>query len=260
MAKRHYRKPHRYKRKKPIFRKRFFGLGILGFVVLVTLSYCLFFLEVFQIEKIIISGDDKVAKEDIEFLAEQRLENKILFFKTKSIFAVDLAQIKRDILNQFPQIAEVEVSRGFFDAVNIVVKKRQSLAQWCGERCFLLDQEGIIFEEIFEARPGLVLIKTLSGSAELGERVIEKESLSQVFELKAEIEEKMEILIEEAFLASEERLNLKTFEGWEIYFNLKGDLSWQITELKLVLEKQISPQRRDELEYIDLRFSRVYYK
>ena len=59
---------------------------------------------------------------------------------------------------------------------------------------------------------------------------------------------------------SEKRLNTKTSEGWEIYFNLKGDLNWQITELGLVSEKQIPLEDRGELEYIDLRFSRVYYK
>lgn len=256
-----YRKPHRYKRKKPIFHQRFFWLGILALIVAGGIFYCLFFLEAFQIEKIIVSGDNKVAKEDIEFLAGQRLESKILFFKTKSIFAVDLGQIKKYILNYFPQIAEVKISRGFFDAVNVIVTERQALAVWCqDEKCFLLDQEGIIFEEVIEDKPELVLIKNESGINELGKRVIEKELLSQVLEIKAQVEGNTGIPVKEAFLVSEERLNMKTAEGWEIYFNLKGDLGWQITELKLVLEKQIPLDKRGKLEYIDLRFSRVYYK
>jgi len=255
-----YRKPHRYKRKKSILKSRFFWLGIFALIVAGGIFYSLFFLEVFQVKKMIVNGDDKVSKEDIEFLAGQRLESKILFFKTKSIFAVDLGQIKKDILDHFPQIAEVKASRGFFDAVNIIVIERQALAVWCGERCFLLDGEGIIFEEVIEAQPDLVLIKNESGINELGEKVIEKELLSQVLEIKAQVEGNTGILVKEAFLASEERLNMKTAEGWEIYFNLKGDLGWQITELALVLEKQIPSEQRNKLEYIDLRFSRVYYK
>jgi len=63
-----------------------------------------------------------------------------------------------------------------------------------------------------------------------------------------------------AIIVSEERLNIAVSEGWEIYFNTEGDLDWQIKELWIVLEKQISPEKRKNLEYVDLRFSRVFYK
>ncbi|MBA7622199.1 Cell division protein FtsQ [subsurface metagenome] len=256
-----YRRPHRYRRKKPIFRKRFFWLGILSILVFIGVFYSLLFLEAFQVGKIIVSGEEKVSKEDVEFLAERRLESKVLFFKTKSIFTVDLKQIKRDILNHFPQIAEVKVSRGFFDAVNIVVRERIGVALWCqDEQCFLLDNEGVIFEEVSEIKPGLLLIKTQAGLAELGETVIDGDQLSQIFDIRLKLAERTKIFFAGASLISEERLDVKTTEDWQIYFNLKGDLDWQITELSLVLEKQISPERRDRLEYIDLRFSRVYYK
>ena len=261
MKKRHYRRPHRYKKKKSFFRKRFFWLGIFALIVFTSLFYCLFFLEAFQIEKIIVTGEKKIAKQDIEFLVEQKMENRILFLRTKSIFAVDLGQIKRDIFNQFPQIAEAEVSRSFFDAVNIVVVERQGAAYWCQEEnCFLLDNQGIIFEEVAEIKPGLILINTIQpGLVALGGRVIDKDSLAQIFEIMSKLTAHAKISIIEAVLVSEERLNMETTEGWQVYFNLKGNIDWQITELALVLEKQIPPEQRDKLDYVDLRFSRVYY-
>lgn len=260
MAARHYRKPHSYKRKKPILRQRFFWLGILIALMLFSAFYFLLFSKTFQITKIIVTGEEKVVKGDIESLAEQKLESSILFLKTKSIFTVDLGQIKEDILNQYPQIAQAQVSRGFLDAVKIEITERQALAVWCSVNCFLLDGEGIIFEQIPETEADLFIIRTESSSGKLGDKVIEKALLSQVFEIKTQTEGNAGIPVQEAFLVSEERLNLKTTEGWQIYFNLRGDLNWQITELKLVLEKQISLQKRGKLEYIDLRFSRVYYK
>ena len=262
MVKKYYRKPHQYKRKKPIFRKRFFWLGTLTLFVVGALSYFLFFSSIFQIEKIIVSGEEKIAKEDIELLAERRLENKVLFLKTKSIFSVNLGQIRQDILNVFPQIAEIEISRGFFDAINILVIERVGLATWCVEdNCFLLDNEGVIFEEV-HGEPDLLKIvdKQNLDSLVLGQKVIEDEKLNQIFEVRSRLAESIKIFIKEVAIISEERLNVQTPEGWEIYFNLKGEIDWQITELALVLEKQISPERRGELEYIDLRFSRVFYK
>ena len=260
MVKRYYRKPHRYKRKKPIFRQRFFWPGILVLIAAGAIFYSLFFLEVFQVKKMIIGGNEKIAKEDIESMVEQRLESRIFFLKTKSIFAVDSEQIRKDILDRFPQIAMVKVSRGFFDAVSIVIAERQALAVWCADKCFLLDGEGIIFEEVFEANPGLLLLKTESAAGELGREVIDKELLSQILGIKEKTEASAKISVGEALVVSEERLNMKTFEGWQIYFNLKGDLDWQITELGVVLEKQIPSEKRGRLEYVDLRFSRVYYK
>jgi hypothetical protein len=60
--------------------------------------------------------------------------------------------------------------------------------------------------------------------------------------------------IVEISIISNERLNIKTFEGWLIYFNPKEDLDWQTQKLDLVLEKQIPLEKREELEYIELRF------
>jgi len=55
-------------------------------------------------------------------------------------------------------------------------------------------------------------------------------------------------------------LDVKTAEGWEIYFNLEENLSWQLTQLYLLLERKISPEERRTLQYIDLRFNKIYYK
>ena len=61
-------------------------------------------------------------------------------------------------------------------------------------------------------------------------------------------------------LVSNSRFNAKTQEGWEIYFNPKENLDWQLTELALVLKQKIPPDERKNLEYIDLRFNKVYIK
>jgi len=50
------------------------------------------------------------------------------------------------------------------------------------------------------------------------------------------------------------RVNVKTSGHWEIYINPKESVEWQVEKLRAVFEKNISPERRGELEYIDLRF------
>lgn len=255
-----FRKPYRIKKQKSIIFSRFFWLGVLFFVFIISIFYFLFFSQTFQIEKIIVTGEEKVAKEDLKLLVEKKLESKILFFKTKSIFLVNLNEIKKDILNNFPQVAEVEIGRGLPDTLNIIVVERSGLTVWCqAEQCFLVDNEGVIFEEIFDVDPKAFQIKNLAQVPELklGDKVIEKEKLNQILDIESKLRDNLKISLTTVTIISDERLNAKTAEGWEIYFNPEGQLEWQLTKLRAVLDEEILPENRKNLEYIDLRFGNL---
>jgi len=58
-------------------------------------------------------------------------------------------------------------------------------------------------------------------------------------------------------MVSQDRINVQTEQGWKIYFNPQEDISWQITKLSSVLEKEIPPEDRENLEYIELRFGNL---
>lgn len=236
------------------------ALGFLTLAVAGAAFYGLFFWQVFWVEKITISGEQKIAKEEISSLVEKNLENKVLFLKTKSILKIDAGQIKTDILNAFPQIASAEVKKSFFDAISVKITERIAAALWCeNDDCFLLDAEGVIFEEA-PLDFGLILVETTQSpdGLFLGQTAVAQDKIAQILEIKSKLAE-AKIAIDKVVF-SDGRLDVETSEGWTIRFNLKGDLDWQVIELKLTLEKQISPEKRKNLEYIDLRFSRVYYK
>jgi len=250
-----YRRPHRFKKKKLVFRNKFFWLGILIFVFISSLFYFLFFSFTFQLEEIVITGEKRASTEILKELVENRLENKILFIRTKSIFSVNLGKIREDILNNFPQIAEVEISRGFPDVLNILVVERLEVAYWCqGEQCLLLDNEGVIFGD-FSTEKDLIKIMDERdlGTFLLGEKVIEKEDLSKILTIRDKIKSDFKILLEE-FILDEEKLTVLVEDNWEIYFDLEGDVDWQLTKLNAVLEEKIPKDRRGDLEYIELRF------
>ena len=275
-----YKKPHRYKGKKSIFHYRFFWLGVLIPIIIGVIFYFLFLSETFQVKKIIVTGEKKVSTEDIMLFVGERLENKILFFfQTRSIFSVNLDEIKKDILNDLLHLAEVKIDRKFPDTLNVMVVERFAAAIWCQtrqnsleenlggqeEQCFLIDNEGIIFERIEEDKTELLKIKnlTLNEDLKLGERVVGKEKMGQIMKINSSLTN-LNLKIVEAALVTEKRLDLKTEKGLEIYFNLERDLDWQIVRLKLVLEeileKKILPESGKNFQYIDLRFEKVYCK
>lgn len=251
-----FRKPYRIKRKRSILKSRFFWLGFLFLVFVATIFYFFVFSSFFQVKRIIISGNERVLEEEIVAIVEDNLEKKILFFPTKSIFLINLNKVKKDVLNNFPQIAEIEIGRGFPDALNIIVVERLAMAVFCKmEDCFLLDNEGVIFEET-QLEGDLIKIidkQKIDGTAVLGEKVIEKDYLEKILKIQKNLSEELKIGTK-GFLVFSERLNVKTADGWEIYFDPKGDSNWQITKLGLVLKEKIPPENRKDLEYIELRF------
>jgi cell division septal protein FtsQ len=259
MRRNQWRKPHRYKRKKSILRSRFFWFWILIFFFVGAVFYFLFLSETFQAEKIVVAGQEKASKEEIERIMEGKLENRIFFFPTRSIFSVCLIEAKEEILSTFPQIAEVEIKRSFPDVLNVLVKERSGSAVWCQkDKCFLLDNEGIIFEE---TSPETDLVKIINqqnvGYLLLGEKVIDKDSLSRILSIASELKDNLEIPIKEFIISAREELTVLTIEGWQIYFNLEEDLEWQLTKLNVVLEEKVPPESRKDLEYIDVRFGNL---
>lgn len=236
-----YKKPYRIKKKKSILRSRFFWFGLLFLAVIWAILYFLFFSGIFQIEKVIITGGKVVSEENIKTLIPK-----------KNIFLIDTQKIEKNILNGFSQIAEIEIHRGFPDALNILVIERSAVALWCEEDCFLADHEGVI---IGKAPPESDLTR-IYGAKEM----LNKEKIASILEIQRALSEDFGVTTTQAVIVSERRLDVKTSEGWEAYFDSEGDLAWQLQELGLVLEKQITPEKRKKLEYIDLRFSRVFYK
>ncbi|HDL74870.1 MAG TPA: FtsQ-type POTRA domain-containing protein [bacterium] len=260
MIKKSYRKPYRIKKKKSIIRNRFFWFGLLILIIIISFFYFLFFSNTFQTKEVIITGEREISKHDIYESIQEKLENKISFLKTKSIFLINTNELEKDILNNFPKIDKVKIKKRFPESLNITIVERTSSASWCKEEiCFLLDNKGIIFEQAQDSSD-LIKIIDMRNNREfsLSDKVIEPNLLSQIIEINSKL--KKDIKIAKVYIQPNKELNIKTIDDWEIYLNLNEDIDWQLTKLNLVLEKQIPFEKRDELDYIDLRFTKVYFK
>jgi len=257
---RRYRKSLRVKRKKPIYKNGVFWITIFFFLVSGGIFYLLFLSPFFQIREIKISGaassNEKVSSEQILSQVQAKIEQKLLFFTTRSIILVNLKQIKKEILEKFPQIAEVYFKIKFPAILELEIEERKPFAIFnFEENYFFIDKKGVIFEEVSEDEFTLPKIKNslLTEKPKLGERVIDEELISKILKISSELEN-LKVKIVEVKIVSDERINIKTSQDWEIYFDPNKDLSWQLTKLKVDLENLIPFERRKDLEYIELRF------
>ena len=256
-----YQKSYRMKKRKSVLKSLLFWQAMLVLLCLGGLLYFFFISSVFQVKNINVSGEQKVSREEILSKVDGDLSNHFLFFKTKSIFLANAAAMRQDLMDSFPQLAGVAFARHFPSSIDVKVTERQGVAFWCGSKCFLVDNAGVIFEKVSANPPNLIKLEVAGATStpKLGEKIVDSATLTSVLDIKSKMEG-IGLKVSRASVVSADRANFLTDEGWEAYFNLKGDVDWQITELNLVLEKEISAQERGRLQYIDLRFTRVYYK
>jgi len=65
----------------------------------------------------------------------------------------------------------------------------------------------------------------------------------------------------EKFTLSAGKITVRMKEGWEAYFQRDTqDIPLELLKLNLILKKELPPEKRKNLQYIELRFSKSYYK
>lgn len=265
-------------RKKAIKRQRFFKSRLffdilLGVILFSALAYLLFFSKVFKINNIQIISPQEIPKERVSQIVSGQMQT--------SFFLVDSKKIAQTISKEFPVALMVEVKKGLPGNIFIEIKPRIAQTIWCftapklsaeagsGEpsACFLADQQRIIFASISPESPKNDLIFV---NSELSPKEIFSEVCS--FNLIERIIETNKVLNDFGFFnpVFEEKLNgflnVKILDpsngagGWQVFFNPKQDLSSDMLKLRLLIDKEITPEKRKTLEYIDLRFSKAYYK
>ena len=261
--------------KKSIFKRPIFWYLILFLILISVVFYFLLFSPNFQVKNIIISGNEKTSLEGIKNIVENNVNKKIISFldwtlESGSIFLVRPEKVEKDILEKFPIIEKIKIDKNLPQTLMLSIIERKPLGVFCdskitdNQQCFLIDENGVIFELLAAVPNGYPIVRQILNQPQLfvGEDLIEKNIMNIISKVKKNLKDNFQIDIEEAFITSPLRLDVKTSENWQIYFNLDADsdINLQLTKLNLLLSVKISPETRKNLQYIDLRFDRAYYK
>ena len=256
------------KKKKSLIRliifSKFFWLSFLVLLFLSAGFYLFIFSSFFQIKEIKISNNQEISTETLENVVKEQIETKIFLFNSKSIFLANTKEISQDILDKFPQIAKADVKRNFPNTLNLIVNKKQAVGVFVfDDNNFYIDKQGIIFkkEKMDFIPEEILIIKNLfnpNPNLELGEKAIEENKLNQILKIESKLKNDLKINFKQISIVSERRLDVETTQGWKIYFNSEKDIDWQLSELDSLLAKRISSNQEKNLEYIDLRFEKIY--
>ncbi len=245
---------------------------IVWFVVVAGLTigvvYLFFFSKIFNVREISINNGTFVSNSEIRETADNYLEERKLFIpRFSNIFFVDSDKVQALISEKFPQVKNVEVEKKLLHTLAISLDKKEAVGSWCfkqDNKCFYFDKNGIAFDTAADSSGSLLLsVEDENGQFEkLGQQVVDADLLNFILKSQTELE-KLKISLAEFIIPAGEkfRLDAQTASGWKIYFSTSDDLKDQINTLNTFLSQKISPDKRDQLQYIDLRIpNRVYYK
>lgn len=252
-----YKKPYKIKKKKSVFRNNNFLFFSLFLTIFVGTFYFFIFSSFFQVRAIEISGLQKISQENFQNIIDKNIQKKIFLFSSKNIFLADFGKISKEALNEFPQLDTIKIKRKLPHAITINAEEKKPAAVLVfNDRKFFIDRKGIIFEEIKDSLSDLPIltIDGLSENLNLGSEIISADRLAKIISANNRLRSDLTININNFNIVSPEKLAVKTKGGWEFYLNIEADIDWQITKLSVVLQEKIPPEKRRDLEYIELRF------
>ncbi len=199
----------------------------------------------------------KIPKQNFENTITDNLQKKIFIFSNKNIFLADIGKIKKETFKQYAQLEAIKIKRKLPQTISITIDEKKPVAVFIlGEAKFFIDKKGIVFEQITDVPAGLpnLIIEEANQSFNLGEKVIDARYLEKIINAAAKL--KIDLGIEQFVykIVGSDKLIVETNEGWEFYLNLENDVNWQLTKLGVVLQEKIPPEKRRDLEYIELRF------
>lgn len=263
-------------------------------LVFAALIYLFFYSPIFAINDIKIKGAQNINTEEISSIVTQHMDNsRFLIFRQDNILMFNKRQIKDKINSRFV-LEDLDIDKKLPHTLNITIKEKQRSVVWVSrQKYYYLDSNGIVIEkfldlgkkekevnkasgqedvelveleisseeEIIKEDSDLPFIFDLDNSSvNLGQVILDRERIKFVFDL---LSSNLPVKIDYFEIPNKEvrEVHVVTDEGWRIYFDSDISLENQKISLSTVLNEKINQEKRNNLQYIDVRLiNKVYFK
>lgn len=245
--------------------------GSLWAVFFLVVTYLSLFSSFLRVDAIRVVGAQAISENDVSNAVFAELSGRYFRVIPKNGYLLTDRRKLEDILSdRFKRIRSVTVSKTFPHTLTVEIWERELLAVWCSvDACFRVDEEGYAYDssrvDDSEATSGKFLkIIDMSGqSVDTDELFLDRDFSRFMADVREGFRNDLGMeIVPECSTPSRFSYELacRTQEGWEIYLNARLPLTKSLRTLGLLLQKEISEERRTRLKYVDLRTeNRVYY-
>lgn len=230
------------------------------------LFYWLFFSRAFTIEQIAIQGNFYLPQDQVNEIARRQMSAlRWGFISERNVFAFDTEQFSRDISDKFA-LGKIYVKKDRPHKIILIIDEKPREAIWSTRGAyFALDSQGKILGQVAgpDNKNGLIIYDQSGSEANIGDFALSNSALA--FLSRITQSNIIKPLKPRFFITAQPNSSdflLKAGDsGWKIHFDASADAQSQINNLDLALRNSVPPDKRNNLEYIDLRFGeKVYVK
>lgn len=259
-------KVYRPKKKHPskkhsssLFESKIFRLFFLGMFLCFSLFIFLFYFPFFRITSFDVQGMIKTPEclQGVNSILSSMIGERFFLLKFK--------QAEKRILFSCPAARKARIKRRGIQKLTLFLKPRLAAAVLCFKKkgeCFFADNLGIIFQETNEASSSVANIPLIfidNDPPSKGKEGCPAEIIRKTAAIAKALKRAGEGVKFFSF-SGRKRIDANTEGGWKIYFSSEGEINEALFKLAFILNKFIPPGKRAFLDYIDLRFSKAYYK
>jgi hypothetical protein len=195
--------------------------------------------------------DIEAVKTDIYNITQKK---KFLIIPNDHILFLSKGKIKRHILETYPSVELVDVSKTKERDIVISIVDRMAMGVWCDEKCYFFDDQGILFKKSFDFTGAVFTKWEVSSSTPLNfydkalcvDTCIDKNFVNFLTQNKV-----MKVVMEGD--------DLRMFTEYGYYIKALNNAS--TTMRNIALFKVEYKGGDNDLEYVDVRFGdKIFYK
>lgn len=231
---------------------RFLYVGFIYFL------YWFFISSAFEVKVIDVSGIGPGQSESLRNKIKT-LNNGLL---SKNYYLFSLSSLEVKLLKEMPELKKIEITKNSkLRGISIAAKLREAKFNWetAGEN-YEVDMEGIVVKKGARNENFISVIDRASLPLKVGGGVGNAEFILFIEKISKGFEEAnikiVSIITKNEFKRD---IEVKTENGYLVYFDATRDSDSQMTSLKRVLS-EVNKEKK-ALEYVDLRIeNRIFYK
>jgi cell division septal protein FtsQ len=222
---------------------------IIGFV------YVVLFSPLFKVRSIAVRGNQQLTTEELKKQTQAILSAS--FLGSNSLF-VNPDEIGKRLKTNNYQLENVQVERRLLGGILVTVSEQRATLQWrSGSSVFVLSGNGKAYAQLDNLDKGLPVVEDSTNlPVRIGQKVVPSSFVAFVQKVDPQLASLGLQSTNKSVAETTTELYVKTNKGYVIKLDTTRSLESQISDLRAVLAKKISPS-----EYVDLRIAgRVFYK
>ena len=240
----------------------------LALVCALVVLYFLAFSNKFLIKQAESNANGPSAEQIQNTLARLRRSRLWFVVPGNHILVIDKASLLPELRRIEPGVKSIKAMKKMWpNRLVLNIEMREPRYVWqTGAKYFLLDQDGVIFEQIPSYTPETfsqsLIVDSSAAALSPGDLLAIQPVIKFIEEVKRLWPGEINQTDIKSFAVPAVRskdIVVKTGIGFSLYFDLARPVSEQLSDLRIVLRQQIRPETYTGLSYIDLRLPTIAY-